>query len=185
MLQVSCVSPDLVPAVNIKHRDKRPHADVADYNARCLFAGNRHWLMHPIMLRCQWWRGVCVCVFASVFSWQSWLWQNLFFFHFIHAWQFFMCCVVKYASRCFPPFTRIPVESTNQSCVMWQVEMTQAGIRHFLWHRWMDLRELIYWVQLLITLSPFSTQFSIFYYSNYLEVSVRWYEFQTFVEKPK
>lgn len=34
MLQVSCISPDCVPAVNIKHRDKQPHADVADYNAK-------------------------------------------------------------------------------------------------------------------------------------------------------
>lgn len=38
MLQVSCDSPDLAPAVNIKHRDKQPHADVADYNACCLLA---------------------------------------------------------------------------------------------------------------------------------------------------
>lgn len=35
MLQVSCISPDWVPALNIKHRDD---ADVADSNACCLFA---------------------------------------------------------------------------------------------------------------------------------------------------
>lgn len=81
-----------------------------------------------------------------------------------------MCCVVKFASRCFPPFTRIPVESSNQ------IELCNvAGGNDTSWNQTdvLDLRELIYRVQLLINGSPFSTRFSIFFYRNYLEVNVR------------